>query len=93
MSCNFSDTSVESLRFLTTEQALADTSFLIRHLRETSYPNGKLIVFGGSYAGNLAAWAELRYPHLIDGAVASSAPVLAQVDFPGKTVKLSFGFT
>lgn len=47
------------------------------------YETGPWIVFGGSYAGSLAAWARLKYPHLIAGAVSSSGPLLAKVDFSG----------
>lgn len=43
--------------------------------------NSKVIVFGGSYAGNLAAWFRLKYPHVAIGAIASSAPVMAKVNF------------
>lgn len=36
---------------------------------------------GGSYAGNLAAWFRLKYPHITDGSIASSAPLTAKANF------------
>ncbi|XP_047115816.1 thymus-specific serine protease-like [Schistocerca piceifrons] len=79
------DLSKENLRFLSAEQALADLANFIRQYRQEHADTLLVpwVVFGGSYAGNLAAWARLRYPHLVDAAVASSAPVLANLTFPG----------
>ena len=39
------------------------------------------MAIGGSYPGALAAWVRAKYPHLIDGAVASSAVIEAVDDF------------
>ncbi|KAF7272437.1 hypothetical protein GWI33_014783 [Rhynchophorus ferrugineus] len=77
------DLSVENLKFLTSQQALADiAAFITETNREFNLaPDVKWIVFGGSYPGSLAAWARLKYPHLIHGAVSTSGPLLAIADF------------
>lgn len=61
--------------YLTTEQAMADYSVLIAALRSSYNDSSATIVFGGSYGGMLAAWMRMRYPALVDGAIASSAPI------------------
>jgi len=71
----------ESLRFLTVEQALADAAHFIEYVKSSAVTpgaqNSPVIVIGGQYSGSLAAWMRQSYPHLVDGAWASSAPVLA----------------
>lgn len=76
------DTSEENLQYLNVDQALADVAYFIEKVKtDLGNENATVIVFGGSYAGNMATWARLKYPHLIQGAVASSAPVYAKIDF------------
>eukprot|EP01133_Synstelium_polycarpum_P013883 gene13883-16377_t len=71
------------LNLLTTEQALADYAAFVQSFSETySTGSSKWISFGGSYSGSLSAWMRLKYPNLIDAAIATSAPVQPQLDFP-----------
>ncbi|KAH9424548.1 serine-type peptidase [Dermatophagoides pteronyssinus] len=76
------DMSTENLKYLTSEQALQDAANFIEFINEKYGLNKhKWIVFGGSYSGSLAAWFRMKYPHLVAGAIASSAPVQAVLDF------------
>ena len=70
---------------MSAEQAIADVAYFIESMnREHHLPGGtKWIVLGCSYAGSLAAWVRMKYPHLVFAAYASSAPVLAKADFKG----------
>ncbi|XP_053458968.1 thymus-specific serine protease [Nycticebus coucang] len=74
---------VAQLHFLSSRHALADVVSarlsLSRLFNVSSL--SPWICFGGSYAGSLAAWARLKFPHLIFASIASSAPVRAVLDF------------
>ncbi|KAJ8790423.1 hypothetical protein J1605_004396 [Eschrichtius robustus] len=74
---------VAQLRFLSSRHALADVvsaRLALSRLFNVSF-SSPWLCFGGSYAGSLAAWARLKFPHLIFASVASSAPVRAILDF------------
>lgn len=84
LSTPFGTYSNKNLQFLSSQQALADLAVLMEFLKDKygfSFTQNKVITFGGSYPGNLAAWARIKYPHLFYAAVASSAPVLAKLDY------------
>ena len=80
------------LTYLSSRQAIQDiVSFAkskeaLQHFKLSSEQDAKAvrwITFGGSYPGMLSAWARLKFPHLIDAAVSSSAPVMPTLDFFG----------
>ncbi|XP_055322628.1 lysosomal Pro-X carboxypeptidase [Sitodiplosis mosellana] len=70
---NSSFDSPEHSGYLTSQQALEDyAQLLVQRVNPKKRP---VIVFGGSYGGMLAAWFRMKYPHLVIGAIASSAPI------------------
>lgn len=77
------DLSTENLKYLSSHQAVGDVARFLREYVAAKYNVTSVITFGGSYPGALSAWLRFRLPHLIYGAVSTSSPVEAQVDFQG----------
>ncbi|GKT74229.1 serine carboxypeptidase S28 [Colletotrichum tofieldiae] len=83
------DFSTKNLRFLTTDQALADTAYLAKHIifpgklaeLNLTAPGTPWIVYGGSYAGAFVAFLRKVYPDVFWGAISSSGVTAAVVDF------------
>jgi len=79
------DLSLENLKYLNHEQALADYAYFIEKMTieytKTYGYTPKWIIVGGSYAGALSAWFGLKYPHLIAGAWSSSGVVTPILNF------------
>nr|XP_023027495.1 putative serine protease F56F10.1 [Leptinotarsa decemlineata] len=84
ISCPTKNITTKDMQFLTSQQALADLAFFVEamNVKYNLSHDVKWIAIGGSYAGNLAAWLRLKYPHLITGAMSASGPLLAKLDFP-----------
>ncbi|GAB0099093.1 putative serine protease F56F10.1 [Sergentomyia squamirostris] len=73
----------EDCPLLSSEIALTDIALFIREMQTELdlTPKSRWIVFGGGYGGSLAAWLRVKFPHLVHGAVSSSAPLLGRADF------------
>ena len=65
------------LGYCSSQQALADYAVLVPELREKLgvKESSSTIAFGGSYGGMLTAWMRIKYPNIIDGGIAASAPI------------------
>ncbi|KAK3059322.1 hypothetical protein LTS18_011129, partial [Coniosporium uncinatum] len=80
--------STDNLRFLTTEQAMADTAYFSQQVTFPGLENYNLtapgtawIHYGGSYAGAFVALLRVQYPDLVWGAISSSGVTKAIYDY------------
>jgi len=80
---------LEDYSWLSSRQALNDIAEFIQQMNQARNITGPWISFGCSYGGSLATWLRTKFPHLIHGSIADSAPVLAaNVNLPRLTAKL-----
>ncbi|KAJ4299538.1 hypothetical protein N0V90_004784 [Kalmusia sp. IMI 367209] len=83
----YPNVSLENLRFLSTEQALAEVDYFARNVKfdgidaDLTAPNTPWIVYGGSYAGAQAAFLRVAYPETFWGTIASSGVTVAIYDY------------
>ena len=82
------DLSVENLRFLTTEQALADQAYFAQNIKFPGMEDQDLtsattayLTYGGSYAGAFVAILRVKFPDIFWGAISSSGVTKAIYDF------------
>ncbi|KAF9877161.1 extracelular serine carboxypeptidase [Colletotrichum karsti] len=82
------DLSTENLRFLSTDQALADTAYFAKHISFPGHedlnltaPDTAYIAYGGSYAGAFAAFLRKLYPDVFWGGISSSGVTAAIIDY------------
>ena len=80
------DWTVDNLKWLNTDQALADVAKFATTISEQlaekhNIPVKRWFVIGGSYPGALVSWFRNKYPHIAFGAWSSSGVVDAVQDF------------
>jgi lysosomal Pro-X carboxypeptidase len=71
---NSSYSSTSNLKYLSPHQAIADFAQLGQYLI-FEYSQSPVIAWGGGYEGMLAAWFRMKFPHIVTGAIASSASI------------------
>lgn len=81
------DLTTKNLRFLSTEQALAEIDYFARNVKfagidaDLTAPKTPWIAYGGSYAGAQAAFLRVTYPETFWGTISSSGVSTAIYDY------------
>eukprot|EP01084_Bolivina_argentea_P039891 73711_1 len=68
---------IPNLVWYSMQQAIEDYAIFITKFKQTIYnaPNASVVVFGGSYGGELATLLRIHHPEIFHIALASSAPI------------------
>lgn len=83
------DLSTKNLRFLTTQQALADEAYFAQNIKfpglerfgDLTSRTTAWISYGGSYAGAFSAFLRVQYPDVFWGSISSSGVTKAIYDY------------
>jgi hypothetical protein len=84
----YNTSTTDELRFLTTEQTIADNSYFAQHASfpginsSINAPGTPWIMYGGSLAGAQTAFTMKTYNSLFAGGIGSSATVQATLSYP-----------
>lgn len=86
----FDNSTTDNLRFLTTEQTIADNAYFAQNVKLPNVTDGNnltamdrpWILYGGSLAGAQTAFSLVQYQGLLWGGIASSAPVHIEIAYP-----------
>uniref|UniRef100_T1GS61 Uncharacterized protein n=1 Tax=Megaselia scalaris TaxID=36166 RepID=T1GS61_MEGSC len=75
--------STENLKYLDVRQALHDLNNFIETVKKEipGLAESKVIITGGSYSATMVTWFQVMFPNVAAGSWASSAPLLAKLDF------------
>ena len=69
---------------------MADFAGLISEIKmQRGAKKSAVIGFGGSYGGMIGSWFRMKYPHLVDGVIAASAPIWSYL---GEVPEVDSGF-
>lgn len=72
----FASMDKKTMGYLSTHQAMADYAAILSHVKATmDHHDITVIGFGGSYGGMIATYFRLKYPYIVDGVIAASAPI------------------
>ncbi|XP_075148547.1 putative serine protease K12H4.7 [Haematobia irritans] len=82
-----SSASTEDLEYLNVLQSLEDLRYFIEYQKSSwsDLHDAKVVLVGCSYSGSMVAWFMKLYPKMAEVAWASSAPLVAKMDFMGES--------